>query len=224
MFSQIKKLLKIGQTDLSTTNNLWELFQKGQYDEAIEGAKPYLNHKTKFLAKDASKLIGQCLFRQKQYDEALQYFQKATLYDVTVNDFFNVASAATLSHKIKIGREAFNQAINLQIEKEGKEQPSVPYLHLYYAYALKDVGEYQLSFEQIEILRNIYEQLKITDLTFLHIRGVPPLSHTMEIAIDVLSKLNSEVNVTKWIDDLSKKIDQDGQEYLSKIKQQTTNH
>jgi tetratricopeptide (TPR) repeat protein len=158
------------------------------------------------------------LFRQGRYQEALSYFQKATEYSPDINDWFNVITSGTLSKNVEVGRDAFNKAVQIQLDTGHKEQPSIPVMRQYYACALRDIGKYELALEQINELRPIYEQLKITDTTFLHIRGMPFLSHIMDVAVDIFNGLDSSFNAHEWIDSFSSKLDDEGQEYLNEVK------
>jgi tetratricopeptide (TPR) repeat protein len=220
VLSKIKGLFKKKDPELSATDKLWALLQQEKYDEVISGAEKSLKHKSKSISKDACKLMGMTLFRQAKYQEALPHFQKAAKYNPEVNDWFNIITAATLSKNVALGRNAFENAVQLQLDNGHKEQPSIPFMRQYYACALRDIGEFDLALEQINELRKIYEQLKITDTTFVYIRGVPFLSNTMDVAVDVFNGLGPDFNATEWIDSFSSKLDEEGQEYLNGIKVQ----
>lgn len=201
-----------------SNSKLWELLQGEKYDEVILGAGKLLEHKHAQTTKDACKLIGLSLFRQGKYQEALPYFKRVTEYNPDVGDWFNVVTAGTLSNNLEIGRNAFEKAVQQQLDNGHKEQPSIPFMRKYYACALRDIGEFSLALEQINELRKIYEQLKITDTTFVYIRGVPFLSHTMDVAVDVFNGLGSSFNANEWIENFSSKLDKEGQAYLSEVK------
>lgn len=216
MFSRIIAFFKKNKNPLSCTQKFWELLKAEQYEKVILGAENLLNHKSIYVVKDAAKLMGNSYFRQAKYQESLPYFQTATNHNAEINDWFNVITSATLSNNIEIGRDAFEQAI--KIKRPSEEQLSIPMIYQYYACALRDVGENSLALEQINNLREIYEQLKITDSTFLYIRGVPFLSHTMDVAVDVFKGLGASFDSEKWIDNFSAKLDEEGQEYLKETK------
>lgn len=218
MLSKIKNIFKKKPPDPRHTDKIWELLQNEKYEEVIPEAKKLLGHKSAPIAKDANKLIGMALFRQAKYQEALPYFQKATEYNPEINDWFNVITSGTLSKDVEVGRNAFDKAVQLQLDSGHKEQPSIPFMRQYYACALRDIGEYDLALEQINELRQIYEQLKITDTTFVYIRGVPFLSHTMDVAVDVFNGLGASFDAQEWIDSFSSKLDEEGREYLNEVK------
>lgn len=218
MLNKIKNIFKKKPPDLSLTDKLWELIQNGKYEEVILEAKKLLGHKSAPIAKDANKLMGMALFKEAKYQEALPYFQKATEYNPEINDWFNVTTSGTLSKNVEVGRNAFDKAVQLQLDSGHNEQPSIPFMRKYYACALRDIGEYDLALEQINELRQIYEQLKITDTTFVYIRGVPFLSHTMDVAVDVFNGLGASFDAQEWIDSFSSKLDEEGKEYLNEVK------
>jgi len=222
MISKIQSMFKKKMPKKNATEHLWELFKNEKYDEVIKGADRFLNHKSDVLTKDALKLTGLSLFRKSQYQEALLYFQDASKIEAEVNDWFNIVTSATLSRNIKVGSSAFDKAIQLRFKSENNEQPSIPFMRQYYACALRDVSEHKLALIQINELRKIYEQLKITDSTFLYLRGVPFLSHTMDVAVDVFKGLGRDFSAKEWIDDFAKKLDEEGQQYLIEV-QKTLN-
>lgn len=210
MLSKIKNIFKKKPPELSLTDKLWELLQNEKYEEVISEAKKLIGHKSAVIAKDANKLMGMSLFRQAKYQEALPHFQNATEYNPEINDWFNVVTSGTLSKNVEVGRNAFDKAVQLQLDSGHKEQPSIPCMRQYYACALRDIGEYELALEQINELRQIYEQIIITDTTFFYIRGVPFLSHTMDVAVDVFNGLGASFDAKEWIDSFSSKLDDEG--------------
>lgn len=216
VFSRIIGFFKKNKNDLGCTKELWELLKSEQYEEVTKSAERLLSHKSINVVKDAAKLMGNSYFRQAKYEESLPYFQTATNHNAEINDWFNVITAATLSKNIKVGRNAFEQVI--KIKRQTEDQLSLPMIYQYYACALRDVGENKLALEQINNLREIYEQLKITDSTFLYMRGVPFLSHTMDVAVDVFKGLGTTFDADSWIDNFSGKVDEEGQEYLKEVK------
>lgn len=219
MISKIQSMFKKKMPKKNATEHLWELLQNEKYDEVIKGANRFLNHKSAVLSKDALKLTGLSLFRKSQYQEALPYFLDASKIEAEVNDWFNIVTSATLSRNIKVGSDAFDKAIELRLKSENNEPPSIPFMRLYYSCALRDINEHKLALMQINELRKIYEQLKITDSTFLYLRGVPFLSHTMDVAVDVFKGLGSQFSSKDWIDGFAKKLDEEGQKYLTKVQQ-----
>jgi hypothetical protein len=75
-------------------------------------------------------------------------------------------------------------------------------------------AEFALALEQIQELRKIYEQLRITDDTFVYLRGVPMLPHTMKLALSVFRGLGAEFPAQQWISEFAARVDDEGAQYL----------
>lgn len=204
--------------DLNLTDHLWVMFHDGNYDEVIVEAQKFLSHKSCVIAKDAYNLTSMCFYRQNKYEEALFYFQKTVEFDATVNDWFNVVLSGTFARQFAVAESAFRQAIQLQKERDHSEKPNIPFMYLYHTYALRDVGEYALALENIDVLRQIYEQTKITDPTFLYARDLPTLSHAMDVTVGVFRGLGDSFNASEWFDSFATKLDEHGREYVNQVK------
>lgn len=192
---------------------LGELLMLEKYNDVIRGAKTLLHSESKAVASDASKLTGLSLFHQRKFEEALPFLIKVTEYQPDVRDWLNVVTTSTLTKKIEAGRTAFERAIQLQ--RQTGQQPSTQQICHYYACALRDAGEFTLALEQLNLLRTVYEELKITDPHFLQARSVPFLSHTIDVAIDVFNGLGPSFDGKKWLNDFSSKLDTEGQAYAN---------
>lgn len=216
MLNRIKSIFKNKEED--QINLLRQKFIEEKFDIVISQAEEYVNSSSPKIAKEACKLIGLSYFRKEEYIKATSYFLTAVKYKAEANDWFNIMTSAILSKDIKTGKNAFETALELSSKPTKEEELTIPQIRQYYACALRDVEEYEEALCQINELRTIYETYKITDDTFLYLRGVPFLSHTMEVAIDIFNGLGSEFDSVKWINDFSKKLDEDGQKYLSDIK------
>lgn len=188
------------------------------FDKAIALAKPFLSSPDEQLRWQAKKHIALSLFRKGDYGGSVHLFYELAERSTDAGDWFNVATSATLGGDMTLGERAFGKAIACQKAAGYTHQPPVPQMRHWYACALRDRKEYQLALVQIEELRGIYEQLKITDSTFLHIRGVPSLSHTMDVAIDVFQGLGDSFDAVGWMDGLAAKLDDEGRQYLEEIR------
>lgn len=197
-------------------NKGWKALEEKSYESALTEALNYINSKNEKLKSEANKLAGLTYFHLKKPAEALPYFQTAAENSKNVNDWFNIVTAATLSKELELAQKALDKISKLN--EKATEQPSVstPQAKFYFAHALCDVEEFPLAFEQLEWLRGIYETLKITDDTFVYIRGVPFLGHTMELADRIFIGLKNFDKQT-WIINFSKKLDEDGQKYLESL-------
>ncbi|MAI71629.1 MAG: hypothetical protein CMM01_12030 [Rhodopirellula sp.] len=196
----------------------WLAFENANPDRALQLAEPYLTDIDRRLSTNAKKLVGLVHFRHNNYEEAFQLFRDVAATQNDAESWFNVVTAATLNGEIQSGREAFDNAVSARTREGASDGISIPFMRQYYACALRDQRQYHLAFQQITELRNIYEQLKITDDTFVYLRGVPFLSHTMDVAIDVFLGLGDSFDANGWIDSFASHVDDDGRAYLKAIK------
>ncbi|MEZ6070023.1 MAG: hypothetical protein R3C10_07025 [Pirellulales bacterium] len=188
------------------------------FDKAIALAKPFLSSPDPELRLQAKKHIALSRFRKKEYREASQLFRELADGSSGAGDWFNVVTSTTLAGDIAAGEEAFKTTLECQEAAGYAQQPSVPFMRHWYACALRDQEEYGRALRQIEELRGMYEQLKITDDTFVYIRGVPFLSHTMDVAVDVFRGLGDSFDAVGWIERFATKLDDEGQQYLAELK------
>jgi len=194
------------------------------FDKAISFARPFLESPDDELRTLASRHIALSLFRKGDYSQALSLFRELAESSDEAGEWFNVVTSATLAGDIAGGEDAFEKAVKCQEAAGYSQQPSVPLMRQWYACALRDRKEYTKALQHIEELRSIYEQLKITDDTFVYIRGVPFLSHTMEVAIDVFRGLDASFNAIEWIEAFARKLDEEGQNYLAEVKTRLLEH
>ncbi|MDE0937973.1 MAG: hypothetical protein OSA89_18840 [Mariniblastus sp.] len=199
--------------------NAWRALETEDFDTAAMLGQEHVNATDGELALESKKIVALAQFRKEHYSVATPLFQEIANSTNDVADWFNVVTSATLSDDINLGEHAFQQCLKCQESAGHSQQPSVPFMRQFYACALRDRGEFGKALEQIEELRSIYEQLKITDDTFVYIRGVPFLSHTMDVAIDVFRGMGDSFDPNGWIDSFASKLDDDGREYLQNVKE-----
>lgn len=193
------------------------LFMDEKYDEVISKALPLVNDKDNNVSFEFKLKIALSYFRKGNYKESLELFEKVALIKNDVGSWFNVITSAILSNEIQKGKNAFNKCLELQEISGFKQQPSVPFIRYYYACALNDVGLFNEALEQLSELKNIYMQLVITDDTFVYIRGVPFMSHTLDLARKVFNGLRMDFSHSEWLKELKQKVDDDGKEIIEKF-------
>lgn len=196
----------------------WRYLWSHNLGNAIGGAMRFVDADNPKLRAEANKLVGLAHFEDGQYAAAVPFFERAADGSSVAGDWFNLASAATLGRDIELGQEAIGRALECQRLAGCSQQPGVPSMLLWYASALRDIGEYSLAFEQLEHLRQIHQRGKATDTTLLHIRGIPSLENTMTQAIDVLRGLGPTFDAVGWLDQFALHLDGDGQEYLQRVR------
>jgi tetratricopeptide (TPR) repeat protein len=200
----------------------WHDFQNSKFEQTIEKAYDYVNDDNSDIKFEANKLVALGNFRLGNYGKSQQIFEMLASKSNNSNDWFNVVTSSTLNGNVDLGRSAFDKAVELYKKHKDKESISIPNMMFYYMQCLKDVNQFELAFEQLNELKKIYTELKITDGTFLHLRGVPFFEHTIDASKDILEKSDPQ-EVEAWISSFKKSVDNDGKQYLSDLEQKLKN-
>jgi hypothetical protein len=201
----------------------WAAFDASDFDAAIASARPFLGVGDAILARQSCKLVALSEFRKKNFTEALVLFQGIASVSTDAGDWFNVITAGALAGEIPTAEHAFEVAIQCQAACNHSQQPSIPFMRYYFGCALRDRLYYDKAFRQIEELRAIYEEFRITDDNFLHMRGVPFLSQSMSLAMDVLRGLGDSIDPVAWLGNFGGRLDKDGESYLVGLKSEFEN-
>jgi len=193
------------------------LFEQGDLKSALEEVSKLLNHDE----VTAHSVMGQFNFQSQIYDEAEKHFLKAVTLNPSSVGYFNVATASTMNKNFDKGKEAFEMAIKLKQKEQGNEF-GVQTLVFYYQQCLQEVRQFDRSLEQLNIFRDFYSRSKITDLTHVILASggdasIPPFEVVLERAIPTLKHIG-EKEAKKWLDQLSRNIDDDGKKVVASFK------
>jgi tetratricopeptide (TPR) repeat protein len=215
MFERFFKKKSLEESKQSL-NELSELLRDKKYDEVILKASSLAANNDKEISLEASQKLALAYFRKGEYSKSLVPFEEIASSKNDVGSWFNVITAAVLNNDPDKGKQAFYKTIELQKASDYSQQPSMPQIRYYYACALNDIGLYSEALEQLDELKKIYMQLVITDDTFVYLRGVPFLSHTLDLAKKVMLGLNTEFSNSHWLKELKDAVDDDGKEIIKK--------
>jgi len=201
----------------SELRDAWVAFDNLDFDGAIKTVGRFLRVGDDNLAREARKVVALSEFRKRNFTEAMVLFQGLAAASADASDWFNVITAAAMAGEIPTAEHALQVAIQCQEAANYSQQPSIPFMRYYFACALRDRREYGTAFGQLEELRALYEQLRITDDTYLHLRGMPFLSQTMSLAVEVLRGLGDSIEPEVWLQDFGGRLDEDGENDLKGI-------
>lgn len=193
-------------------------FENKNYITVIERGKNLINLFKGLQEGEMKKMIALSYFREKQFVEALPYFQDLAIQSNNSNDWFNVATTSILCKQIDKGMEAFGKAIDLSQQNNTNQSIPIGHMSLYIMHAFKDIEEYDLAFVQMMKLKDVYTQLKITDDHFLFVRGLPSIRQVLTAGKEVLEK-QKVMNCDEWLNDFGNSIDQEGQNYIEEYRQ-----
>jgi tetratricopeptide (TPR) repeat protein len=188
--------------------------EAGDSASCIREATPFLADGNPEIAREANRLAGLGRFRSGEYQESLPFFEAAATGSDQAIDWFNLASAATLASEPDFAENAFRKALDCQEASGYTQQPSVPFMMYIFMVTLSKEGFQERAFRHLEELRKIYEAMKITDDTFVYLRGVPFLSQTMDTAIPVLRAVLPRREAIDWLRSFAAKLDKPGRSFL----------
>ena len=206
------------QGEYKELEKLYDLFEADEFTIVLKGAARFADSEFFEISTGASRIMALSYFRQKMFKEAVPFFEKVAAVSEDSNDYFDIVISSTLSCDIEKGKEAFKKAIALELDKAPEERPATPFMRFYYACSLRDIGEFQLAFEQIEKLKPVYEHLQITDTHYVFTSGAPDFSDVMRVAFDVFKAFGNNFDSATWLDEFSKYLDSEGQHYIEEMK------
>jgi tetratricopeptide (TPR) repeat protein len=202
---------------LSLSND--EVAKTRGYREVISLAESLLNHQSETVRQKVKKYQGLSYYQMKNFTESLRIFENLAIDTNASDNWFNVMTSAVLSKDFARGEQAFQNAESA-IESENHQSGSVslPYLNYYYICVLCDAKAYEKCFAPLDFLKNLYCALSITDDTFLHIRGVPFLSDTLDLAVNIFVFADEKQRGLKWLQELESGVDIDGKQQIEKVR------
>lgn len=194
----------------------WLKLQTDYLDEAREIAGQYVASSNSAMAAEATKLVALVTFRKRDYASALPLFERVAAATGKSDDLFNVMTCSAILGQADHAQQIFDE-LTRRRESGDTDGPSLPQIWYYFGCSLREGGHPSRALPMVEKLRAVYEQLRITDDTFVYIRGVPFLSNTLTLAFDVFRALGSNFDACGWLQEFSKALDEDGQSQLREL-------
>ncbi len=193
----------------------WAAMDEGNFDQAVKEALPHTQAANENLRAEANKLAGLAYFQLRDAEKALPHLKEVATIVNDAHAWFNVVTSAALAGDLVQADTAMDKvAQGLDGQKTDPEDLSLPQAKLYYGMALCDVEEFDKAFTQLEWLRGFYESYKVTDDTFLYLRGMPTFPHALQLMVRVFDGLDEKFDHEKWVRDFAAKLDDDGRDYI----------
>jgi tetratricopeptide (TPR) repeat protein len=196
-------------TDLDEAYNL-VLAEK--YSEGIQKAEKYFQDPEREIVLMAFTIVAIAYFRNKQYEEAKEFYKKCAEMSNDNQDWFNLCTSATLAKDIPLGAHAYKKAVD--ITSNQTTDLTFQQITYYYSQALADAGEFDKAREMAYKLKPFFIQSVITDPHYLFSNGMPVLYDLL----DVLRKIyagTQDKSILDWLDDLANKVDKEGKEEIT---------
>ena len=216
IFNFFKKRKK-SQINNTAEGIINKLYDEKKYDEVISKALPFLANEQEPSWKIRKK-VALSYYYKNDFEKSLTLFEEIALKKNDVESWFNVLMSLMPSQKTQQGKEVFNKILKIHkgLNDQQPRELAIPFIRFYYACGLNDNGLFDDALEQLEELKKIYMELKITDDTFVYIRGVPFLSSTLDLAKKVFEGLDMDFSNSDFLIELKNKVDYEGKITIKK--------
>lgn len=194
-----------------------KLYEEKNYDEIIARVSSW-TAEGKNVPSDVKQKLALSYYYKRDYAQSLKYFQEIAAEKENRENLFNVLMSALALKQTEYSGEIFNKLLNLRdrTDKNSPRELGIPYIRFYYARGLYEAKLYAEAMEQIEELKKIYLCLKITDDTFLYIRGVPFLTQTLELAKNIFDARGLDFSHSSYLIELKQGVDEEGKNTICK--------
>lgn len=193
-----------------------ETFQKKEFDTVIKKGSQIVTKLKGDDKKTITKLLALSHFNKKNSILALPYFEQIAENSTNSDDWFNVTTTAILAKEVDKGMNAFSKAIELYQNNATPNNIPIGLMSFYVMQAFKDTEEYDLAFVQLMKLKDVYCNLKITDDTFLHMRGLPFLGQVLDASKTIILNQNIK-DSQEWLQEFALGLDEDGKSLVEKL-------
>ncbi|MDX8339226.1 hypothetical protein SLH46_08550 [Draconibacterium sp. IB214405] len=111
-------------------------FNGGKYREAVKLGNPLTNVLNNEMAFRANRVCGLALYKQKKYEESLEYLEKSSQLGNYRHDWYNLAMALVFAGKLEKAEDAFKNIYRTNVQPGYLYAVPVPGLLYQYMKAL----------------------------------------------------------------------------------------
>ncbi|MEO9384657.1 tetratricopeptide repeat protein [Chromobacterium phragmitis] len=184
-----------------------DALQREDWPRALRLAQPHLEAKPAALRADAYRLCALAASRQAQWRTAFACWQKLFELEPSAHNALQLASASVMAGEVERGK-AWLMKFD-EINRASREF-SCAAAYVNFISALAQAGHARETLPYLTWLRELYRQLKITDDSFLHQRGVPFFAVFLENSWPLLLQCLNETQVREWYGAMLADLDDDG--------------
>ncbi|MFJ1208431.1 hypothetical protein [Burkholderia pyrrocinia] len=182
-------------------------YQAGRHEAAIAGAAPYAER----LA-DAARLCALAYSAMHRHAEAFPYWLALFEREPSAHNAVQLATTSVMCGEVKRGEAWMQKAA--QVNHETREQSDVA-ARVNFISALMQSGHLHEALPHIAWMRDVYGQVRITDSTFLTMRGIPFFPSFLEKSLEILKATQPADAIAQWYGVLTGKLDEAGEAQLA---------
>ena len=198
-------------------NEIDTLYSAKKYDEVISKITA-LTESGQGISFETKRTLALSYFYKEDYDKAIAIFMEIAQKKNDLESWFNCLNPLLIAKKMQEAQNVYNtiQKMNKDLNVNQPRELAPSFVRYYYACGLNDAGLFEKALEHLEELKKVYMALKITDDTFVYIRGVPFLSNTLELAKKVYTGLEKDFANSDYLKELKRNVDSDGKALIEK--------
>ncbi|VWD56088.1 hypothetical protein BLA39750_06736 [Burkholderia lata] len=181
--------------------------QAGRYKKAIEGALPHVER----LA-DAARLCAIAYSEMERYPEAFSYWLKLFEQEPSAHNALQLATTSVMCGEVERGEAWLTKAA--QVNHDTHEQSDAT-ARVNFISALMQSGRVREALPHLAWMRDVYAHMRITDSTFLYMRGIPFFSSFLEKSLEILKATQPADAIVSWYGELHGKLDEEGEAQLA---------
>lgn len=182
-----------------------------QYEQAITLALPYCTPTQPTLHLDALRLCAIAYARLERWDEAAEHYKGLYAAEARVHNALQLAASSIMAGRLEEGEKWMRSTLALN-----RDTPELPAIQVYTTFitALKQRGYLRQAMPYLEAVKEIYEQLHLTDPTFLTLRGVPFFISFLEQSAPVVDASMDAAQARAWYQSMLPHLDPPGRDEL----------
>lgn len=189
----------------------WAFYDNKQYERAFQETLSLLEKLGGADLRDGQRLLGLASLRQRQYPQATLWLKKACQGSDRSADWLNLATSAALQGHLSLSAEAFEQVRLIQQAAKYRQGAGFYRQLLWYASALCDAGQHDLSQPLLDELAQAYRRIHDTDTAMLYVLELPFLSTVLALAVRHFDGAGRHVDGAAWLEALGGDLDHEGQ-------------
>lgn len=182
------------------------------YATALAAAAPHCDAANAALRNDANRLCAMACARLGRWAESAAFWETLFAHETTSHNALQVASSLVMANELAKGEQWFAKALEVN-----EQTADTPQIHSYtnFISALDMSGQHRAALPYLEWVREIYQNLHITDATFLTLRGVPFFGSFLDKSAPIVAASMDAGQASAWYSAMLPHIDQDGQDELN---------
>lgn len=181
--------------------------ERGDWSQVVKLARPYRDSPQKNLRSDAYRLCALATGRLEQWETAFACWLALFELEPTAHNALQLASTSVMAKEVECGK-----AWLMKFDEINENSHELPVATAYtnFISALAQAGHAEETLPYLSWLRELYRHLKVTDDTFLYMRGVPFLSVFLDNSWPLLSQCLDKEQIQDWYGSMLSDLDEGG--------------